>query len=266
LNSIKSITIGSFDGIHIAHQKLISKAQAVVVIEHNFATLTPGWKRSFFINKPIFFYHLQKIKNLNAKEFLEKLELDFPNLEKIVIGYDFKFGKDKSGDINFLKENFKGEIEVVSEVKIENISVHSRVIRKLIENNDIKLANKLLNRAYQIDGYQIKGLGLGSKELVPTINLEVLNYTLPNGVFCTNVKIENKTYKALCFVGNKKTINGDFSVELHILESFNKKFIKQEIFVEFLEYIRNIEKFNSLKELKQQINKDIKFAKNYFKI
>jgi riboflavin kinase/FMN adenylyltransferase len=93
LNNIKSITIGSFDGVHIAHQKLINLAQAVVVIEHNRATLTPGWKRSFFINKPIFFYHLQKIKDLSALEFLQKLQLDFPNLEKIVIGYDFKFGK-----------------------------------------------------------------------------------------------------------------------------------------------------------------------------
>ncbi len=262
MNNIKSITIGSFDGVHIAHQKLINLAQAVVVIEHNRATLTPGWKRSFFINKPIFFYHLQKIKDLSALEFLQKLQLDFPNLEKIVIGYDFKFGKNKSGDIEFLKKHFKGEIEVVSEVKKRDISVHSRVIRKLIENNEIKLANELLNRAYRIDGYQIKGQGIGGKELVPTINLKVINYTLPNGVFKVNVKFNNKSYKAIGFIGHRATIDNSFAIEVHILEEFNQSFIKDRIFVEFLEFIRENKKFNSINELKEQILKDIEISKN----
>ena len=105
-NSIKSIAIGSFDGLHLAHQRLILECEAIVVIERNSGYLTPGYKRSYFTSKPIFFYHFDKISNLTPKEFIQKLQNDFPNLETIVVGYDFVFGKDKAGDIHTIKKLF----------------------------------------------------------------------------------------------------------------------------------------------------------------
>jgi len=257
---VKSIAIGSFDGIHIAHQELIKRADGVVVIERNSATLTPGWKRSLYTKKPTYFYMLDKIKDMSPKEFIYMLELHFPNLEKIVVGYDFAFGKDKSGTINSLKSYFKGKVEIVDEIKLDGISIHSRVIRQEIKKNNIDLANRLLGRAYKIDGILIKGQGLGAKELVATINLKVINYTLPQGVFAINAYINNIPHKAICFIGHRLSTDGNFAVELHILEEFNQN-IKGRVWVEFISFIRENRKFNSLNALKEQILKDIEVAK-----
>ena len=258
---VKSIAIGSFDGIHLAHQELIKRVDGVVVIERGSATLTPGWKRSLYTNKPTYFYMLDKIKELSPKEFINLLELHFPNLEKIIVGYDFAFGKDKRGSINSLKSYFKGKVEVVDEVKLDEISIHSRVIRQEIKKNNIDLANRLLGRAYKIDGFLIKGQGIGAKELVATINLKVLNYTLPQGVFAINAYINNIKYKAICFIGDRLSTDGNFAIELHILEEFNQN-IKGRVWVEFISFIRENQKFNSLNELKEQILKDINIAKD----
>jgi riboflavin kinase/FMN adenylyltransferase len=259
-NSIKSIAIGSFDGIHLAHKQLIKKADAIVVIEHGFSTLTPGWRRSIYTQKPTYFYMLKKIKNLTPKEFIKKLKSDFPKLEKIVIGYDFAFGKDKTGNVATLKEHFKGNIEVVAEVKYNNISVHSRVIRQEITYNNIELANKLLDRAYTVVGTQIKGQGIGAKELVATINLKVLNYTLPTGVFAVNATFNNKSHKAIAFLGHRETTDNNFAIEVHILEDFNKNIIG-DISIEFIKFIRKNRKFTNLNELKIEILKNIEQAK-----
>jgi len=249
---IKSIAIGSFDGIHIAHQELIKRADGIVVIEHGFASLTPGWKRSLYTNKATFFYLLEKIKELTPQQFIKKLQNDFPHLEKIVIGYDFRFGKDKSGDIDSIKQEFKGEVEVVDEVKYNGISVHSRVIREALQNQNINLANSMLGRRYRIDGEHIKGLGLGSKELVPTINLKVINYTLPNGVFATYTTVNSKKFKSITFIGHRESIDNTHTIETHILEDFNLS-IKGRVWIEFVEFIRAVKKFDSLEELKKQI-------------
>jgi len=257
---IKSIAIGSFDGVHIAHQELIKRADGVVVIERGFATLTPGWKRSIYTDKPTFFYLFNKVKDLTPQEFIVQLKKDFPALKKIVVGYDFAFGKGKSGTVDTLKNSFDGLVEVVDEVKLNGLSIHSRVIRGLIEKNDISLANRMLGRNYMVDGRHIKGLGLGSKELVPTINLQTANYTLPSGAFAVKAYIEEQEYKGVCFVGHRVSIDGSFTLEVHILDKFNQK-IKTNVWVEFVEFIRGVEKFNSLKDLKEQILKDIKRAR-----
>lgn len=256
---IKSIAIGSFDGIHIAHQELIKRADGVVVIERGFATLTPGWKRSLYTNKSTFFYLLEKIKELTPQEFIKKLQNDFPNLEKIIIGYDFKFGKGKSGDIESIKKYFKGKVEVVNEVKYSGVSVHSRVIRENLQNQNIKLANSMLGRRYRIDGEHIRGLGLGSKELVATINLKVINYTLPDGVFATYTTIKGIKFKSITFIGHRESIDGTHTIETHILEDFDLE-IRGKVWIEFVEFIRGVEKFNSLNDLKKQILLDCQKA------
>lgn len=263
---IESIAIGSFDGIHIAHKELIKRADGVVVIERFCASLTPGWKRTLYVSKPFYFYTLESIKNLTPREFIKKLVSDFPALKKIIVGYDFMFGRDKIGNIKTLKESFKGEVVVVDEVKFNNTSVHTRVIRDLLQKQKIQLANKMLGRRYAIDGYQIRGLGLGGKELMPTINLEVKDYILPRGVFAVIVAINNKHYNAVAFIGNRVTIDNSFSVEVHILDDFNGKFSPYtKIWVEFVDFIRKIEKFDSIETLKEAINSDCKIAKEILK-
>ena len=258
---IESIAIGSFDGVHIAHQKLIEIADAVVIIERFSASLTPGWKRSLYITKPCYFYLLERVKDLSPKEFIATLENDFPHLKKIIVGYDFRFGKAKSGSIESLKDYFNGEVVVVDEVKKDGISVHSRVIRQYLQECNIKVVNGLLGRRYRIDGYEIRGLGIGGKELVPTINLDVKDYTLPLGVYAVNVIIAEHRYRAVAFIGNRESIDNSFSVEVHILDSFTeKRDFYRKVWVEFVDFIRSIKKFDSFESLKAAIKADIESA------
>ncbi len=262
-NSIKSIAIGSFDGIHLAHQRLISQVEAVVIIEKNSATLTHGYKRVEYIKKPTFFYHFYTIKSLLAREFIKKLNRDFPKLNKIVVGYDFTFGFKKEGDTTLLKKIFKGEVVVVDEVKYNNISIHSCTIREFILSGNISMANRLLNHNYKIFGRVIKGQGLGKRKLFPTINIKVQNYTLPKeGVYISKTLIDNIWFNSITFLGHRVSTDGTYAIETHIIDR-DIEFTKEEIEIEFIDFIRDNRKFNSLKELKEQIRRDIDLALYY---
>jgi len=256
-NTIKSIAIGSFDGMHIAHQALIARAEAVVVIERNGGYLTPGYKRACFTDRPCFFYHFEKIRGLRPEAFVAKLQEDFPKLEKIVVGYDFAFGKGKSADANRLRELFEGEVEIVEEVKYEGISVHSRVIKAYLKEGDIAMANRLLGREYLIEGRVIRGQGLGSRALVPTLNLHIEGYQLPlEGVYATRTQVEGEWYDSVSFIGHRVSTDGSYAVETHLI-GCSVELPRGEVGITFVEFLRKNAKFETLEALKQQIERDI---------
>ncbi len=262
---IKSIAIGSFDGIHIAHQSLIDRVDAIVIIERNGGYLTPGFKRSLYTDKICCFYHFDKVKSLTPKEFVEKLNRDFPSLETIVVGYDFAFGRDKAGDAEGLRELFHKEVIVVEEVCSDSIPVHSRTIKAYLREGKVSVASKLLGRAHRIDGKVIQGQGLGKKELVPTINLSVEDYQLPlEGVYATRTKVDDVWYQSVSFLGHRVTTDGSFAVETHILDCEIAE-VSGIVWIEFVEFIRANKKFDTLESLKLQIKKDIFVAKEQLK-
>jgi len=260
-NNIKSIAIGSFDGIHIAHQTLIDKADALVIIERDGGYLTPGHKRAFFTDKVCCFYHFDVIKALTPEAFIEKLQTDFPKLETIVVGYDFSFGKDKAGNAQTLQALFSGKVEVVQEVSVEGVSVHSRTIKAYLREGNITMANKLLGRTYSIDGVVVSGQGLGKKELVPTLNLNVKAYQLPlEGVYATRTKVEGEWLPSVSFLGHRVTTDDSFAVETHILERDIGE-VTGKVEMVFVDFIRANQKFESLEALKEKIAEDIQKAK-----
>ncbi len=260
-NRIKSIAIGSFDGIHIAHQRLIEKAEALVVIERNGGYLTPGYKRANFTQKVCCFYHFDVIKGLSPEQFVQSLESDFPRLEKIVVGYDFGFGKNKAGNAQTLQTLFGGSVEVVEEVKLDGISVHSRTIKAYLREGDVAMANRLLGREYLVEGEVIRGQGLGKKELVPTLNLIIADYQLPHeGVYATRTQLNGHWYASVSFVGHRVTTDGSFAVETHILDEDIGE-VWGGVALVFVDFIRKNQKFESLSELKVQIEDDIERAK-----
>ena len=261
-NKIKSIAIGSFDGLHIAHQTLIEQADALVIIERNGGYLTPGYKRSLYTPKVCCFYHFDKIKVLSPQEFVTKLKEDFPHLEKIVVGYDFTFGKAKAGDAKHLDVLFEGEVSIVREVSFEGVSVHSRTIRHYLTEGNVAMANSLLGRKYTIDGKVIKGQGLGKKELVPTLNLDVNEYQLPlEGVYATRTKVNNRWLPSVSFLGHRVTTDGSFAVETHILDE-DIGVVYGQVWLEFVALIRENKKFDGLDALREQIADDIAKAKD----
>jgi riboflavin kinase/FMN adenylyltransferase len=260
-NTIKSIAIGSFDGMHIAHQTLAEKVDALVIIERNGGYLTPGYKRANFTSKMCCFYHFDVIRGLSPEAFAERLKSDFPQLETIVVGYDFAFGKEKAGSAKTLASIFDGKVEIVQEVSIKGIPVHSRTIKAYLREGNIAMANKLLGKTYSIDGMVVSGQGLGKKELVPTLNLNVKAYQLPlEGVYATRTKVKDEWLDSVSFLGHRVTTDDSFAVETHILEQDIGEIVGK-IEMEFIDFIRANQKFESLEALKVQIEDDIAKAK-----
>ena len=266
--NIEELAIGSFDGMHLAHQRLIEQLNengAVLFIEHHRGNLTPNEYRCSVIDKACFSYDLGDIKGLSGDDFIDKLKSDFINLKKIVVGYDFGFGKNRYHSVDDLKRMFNGSVEVVSEVKIDNISIHSSTIREILSNGDIKLANRLLNRNYKIIGIRVNGQGIGKRELVPTINLKVEKFLIPkSGIYATQTLINKTLYNSVTFMGHRVTTDNSFAVETHLIDE-NIEFNEGEVEIIFLDFIRENLKFNSLKELREEIKKDILKAKEIFK-
>jgi len=260
-NQIKSIAIGSFDGIHLAHKKLIEKVDALVIIERNGGYLTPGYKRALYTSKPCYFYYLNKVKDLSPEGFVKTLNRDFPKLQKIVVGYDFHFGKEKAGNAEILATLFQNDVEIINEVKIEGVSIHSRTIKGYLKEGNIAMANTLLGRNYEIDGEVVSGQGLGKKELVPTLNLQVEEYQLPKeGVYATRTKISDTWYDSVSFFGHRVSTDGSYAVETHIIDR-SLASIDGRVWVAFVSRLRDNKKFDSLAALKTQIAEDIDNAR-----
>jgi len=266
-NTITSIAIGGFDGMHAAHQKLFERLDdngAILSIESGYANLTPKRYRQEYSKYPIYYYVLDNIKHLEGDQFIKLLKEEYPNLQKIVVGFDFCFGKNRRYCVKQLKELFHGEVVVVDEIKIDDIAVHSRDIRSFIKDGDIQTANKLLGKEYKIYGMQIKGQGLGSKSFVPTINLKTEEFLLPKeGVYATKTILNDKEYESVTFLGHRVTTDSSYAVETHIFDEniINKEYTVQ---IKFYKKIRDNKKFDSFEALKEQILVDINLSKEYF--
>ena len=266
LRSVEAVAIGAFDGMHLAHQELfkcLGKKGAIVVIDKGSASLTPGAFRCRYSAHPCCFLPLDSIRHLDAKGFLALLRQKFVNLKKIVVGYDFAFGKDRRYKAQDLIELFDGEVEIVPEIKIDGISVHSRTIKEYIRQGNISLANKMLGRYYTIEGKRVKGQGLGKRSLVPTINMQVNNFLLPKeGVYATFTKLGDFVSKSVSFLGHRNTTDGSFAIESHILEEFCED---ERVEIMFVDFIRENRHFSSLAGLKEAILQDIQKAKALLK-
>ena len=266
-NTITSIAIGGFDGMHIAHQTLFSNLTengGIVAIESGYANLTPKSFRQEYSSFPVYYYVLDNIKHLNGEAFIKLIKEEFPNIQKIVVGFDFCFGKNRKHCVKDLSKLFDGEVAIIKEVCVNDIAVHSRVIREYIKSGDMQTATTLLGKQYKINGRQIRGQGLGSKSFVPTINLYVSEFLLPQeGVYATKTILNNEIYDSITFLGHRVTTDGSYAVETHIL---NENIVNQtqDISIEFYEKLRDNKKFDSFDELKNQIDRDIQNVEEYF--
>ncbi len=265
LEKIDSIAIGGFDGMHIGHQHLFDacgKNGAILVIETGYANLTPGHERENFTDLPVYYYDLENIRHLDGEAFIAKIQDQFPALRKIVIGYDFHFGKHRKSSIKELQELFRHEVEVIDEVTVHDDSVHSHKIRAKLKLGDIHGANLFLGHNYTIRGAMIKGQGLGKRELVATINLKTEGFLLPReGVYTSLTRIDGDEHyhPSVSFIGHRVSTDGSFAVETHILDGDVD--CKRRADISFVDHIRDNQQFDSLKALKEAIESDIAKAR-----
>jgi len=255
--------------MHLAHQQLFKSLDnngGIIVIQTSYANISPFRYRQRHTKYPIYFYPLENIKHLAGKQFVKLLKEEFPNLQKIVVGYDFHFGHNAAYNSDNLIEIFDGKVEIISEFKIDEIAVHSRIIRSYLRDGNISFANKLLGYNYQLSGLSIRGQGLGSKQFVPTININVTDFLIPQaGIYITKTTLNESIYESVTFIGHRVTTDGKFAVETHILDKNFKQDVPKIIDVEFIEKVRNNKKFDKFEDLKKQIDNDIRFALSWFK-
>lgn len=251
--------------MHIGHQQLFAELGdngAILVIETGYANLTPGRERERFTHCPIVYYPLDSIRHLDGRAFVEKLYEQFPKLSKIVVGYDFHFGKDRRYSHADLGSLFDGEVVVIEEVTLHNDSVHSHKIRAKLQIGDIRGANAFLGHNYTVHGQVVTGQGIGKTELVPTINLKTEGFLLPQeGVYTTLTRIDNEEHyhPSISFIGHRITTDGSFAVETHILDG--DVLCRDNASISFVSYIRDNRRFDTIAGLKRAIDEDITQAR-----
>jgi riboflavin kinase / FMN adenylyltransferase len=288
------LTLGTFDGVHIGHQKIIKKLikeATKLNCESTLLTFFPHPRMVLkqdveiklinTIREKIALFEKQGLQNLIIhpfdatfsellpEEFVKKILIDQLHLSKIIIGYDHKFGKNRSADINDLihfGERYNFEVEQISVKELNEISISSTKIRAALLDSDIQLANKFLGYNYTLNGEIIEGNKIGRTINFKTANLKIdETYKLipKNGVYLVQSVIDNKLYYGMMNIGNNPTVNGKIqSIEIHYF-NFNNDIYSKKITVNILEFIREEIKFESLDELKNQLVKDKEFCINY---
>ena len=194
--------------------------------------------------------------NLSPNQFISFLLNNF-NIKEVVIGEDFSFGKDAKGNkLTLLKYNFK--VDVVEELKYDNLKIGTSYIIKLLKEGNMILANKLLGYPYQITGVVNNGFHFGKNHNYPTANIDFNDYVVPKyGVYASKVLLDNKEYKAICNVGVHPTINELNKPILEVnLFNFNGNLYNKKISIQLIDFIREEKKFTSTSELYKQINLD----------
>ncbi len=270
---VTDLTIGYFDGLHLGHQKIIN----LVSQSENYKVLITF---DHHPNKQEIMQIEQKLNILEQYQFDEVIIIGMNevnrqktpeqfinfiakfNLHKLFLGRDFRFGKNAMGSIEQLQKEF--DVEVVDFVENNQGKISSTELRNALNNRDLKTYKILTGRNYIVQGKVVYGDQIGRTINFPTANLDIEDVLLGNGVYLTKVKINNQIYNAITNVGNRPTVNGKKNkIESHIID-FNDIIYNMNIEVEFIKFIRNELKFNSLDELKLQIEKDKKTAKEYY--
>lgn len=288
------ITIGHFDGVHLGHQKLFSQINQVkrdsglrtVVVtmqplasqyflgKNNVPVIT-SFKQKYQLIKNCgvdYFCALnfnEKLANLSAHEFFYEIILRGLKAQHILVGRDFRFGKNRSGDTNELQKLCQQagiELDVMADETIKQQRVSSTLIRERLAQGDFAFVQKALGRRFSISGKISKGEQLGRTIGYPTINLKIKNRKSPlRGVFCVKVKFSNgQIYSGAASLGTRPTVNGVGEILEVYLFDFNKIVYGENVEVFFHHKIRNEVKFETLEQLKSKINDDVLKVRNYF--
>jgi riboflavin kinase/FMN adenylyltransferase len=288
MNKKSILTIGTFDGVHKGHKLLINKTlqlarkkglrSVVISLDKPVKTVkglltTSDEKveriKALGVDDIILININSGILNYTPDKFFDEFLVKDLNVSEIVCGTDFAFGKDRKGNVNWLKEKAKKNgvrVNIVKYLKNFSKQISSSYIRTLIEKGEVKNAAKLLGRFYSFLGMPFKDKGLGKKLGFPTVNLKVDNdKLLPKGVYISTITQKNKIYPSITSIGSRITFNRGSKVvpETHIL-NFRGVWKKDLTKVRLLKKIRDEKKFESPESLKFQIAKDITKALMFF--
>jgi riboflavin kinase/FMN adenylyltransferase len=211
----------------------------------------------------------EKFAELDAEAFVSTILVDQLRVQKIIIGYDHRFGKNRTANIDDLINfgtQYGFEVEQISAQEIDEISISSTKIRTALEEGDIQLANEYLGYRYFLSGTVVKGKQLGRTIGFPTANISLEeDYKLvpQNGVYVVRAEIDGKTIYGMMNIGFNPTVQGKKkTIEVHLFD-FDYDIYNRKIQVAFLQRIRSEKKFESVEVLKEQLKKDKTFSLDY---
>jgi len=285
-----AVTVGTFDGIHLGHREIIEKLNTVsaakglrsivitfephpqIVLRNKTGNIkiltTLEEKLDIFSNLNIDIVYVIKFtkefSETTAEGFYKNYLIDKIGLNDLILGYDHMFGKNREGNFDTLKllsKKYDFTVDKVEEFKIDGGHISSTVIRNLLcEKGDVKTVSSILGRHYSIDGNVIEGKKLGKKLGYPTANIEISSeYKLiPKiGVYAVEVINNEKKYFGMMSIGKNPTVTDDETIKLEVnIFDFTEDIYGKKIRVNFIEYIRDEKKFDSLEELVKQLDLD----------
>ena len=288
------VTIGTFDGVHIGHQKIIDRLIDVAKknhLESAILTFFPhprmvlqkevGIKlintieerkkiiKSKGVDHLVVYPFTKEFSRLTAREYVEQILVKKLNAKKIIIGYDHRFGRNRNANIQDLKElgkTFGFTVEEISKQDIEDVAVSSTKIRKAIEEGNIEKANTFLGNPFSLNGKVIKGKSLGKTLGFPTANLEIKeDYKIipKSGVYIVKAHLDNKWVFGMMNIGTNPTVGGDKqTIETYFLD-FSQDLYGQELSIQILKRIRDEIKFGDVDQLIEAMNNDLDYTKSY---
>jgi len=286
-NSI--LIIGNFDGLHLGHVSIIKEAKKLAKkkkLKVGLLTFDPNPKEFFTRNNNFKIFSLiekekilsqiklnylivlkfnKKFRNLSADKFIKNILKAKINPFKIIIGKEFRFGKNRVGNFKLLKKYF--DIKIAKQKKMGSRKISSTEIRKFIQNGKVFEAKKLLGRYWSIVGKIISGNQIGRKLGFRTANTVIKNCVQPlRGVYVTKLYFNNKVYNGISNFGIAPTFGKKQSnvLETHLFKPV-KNLYKKNVKIEFLKFLRKEKKFKTKKHLTDQIKKDITIAKRVLK-
>jgi len=289
------ITLGNFDGVHLGHQKIFDRVReeaskihgesVVITFEphplkvlspgHFLPLLTPFRKKVMLIERSgietvLCIEFSLAFSKVSPFDFVKNILVEKVNARKIIVGYNYHFGKGKSGNAETLKDTCKSfdiDVEVMEALTLDHTTVSSSKIRELIRDGEVERASKLLGRDYPIIGKVVEGAKRGHTLGFPTANLEMSDELYPKtGVYAVEVVWNRRIFNGLANVGLNPTFTPTpadekerFSLEVYIL-NFNQNIYGDELQVNFKRRIRDEIRFGSPSDLIHQIRKDIRWA------
>jgi riboflavin kinase/FMN adenylyltransferase len=294
------VTIGTFDGVHIGHQKIINRLintakkdhlksviltffphpRMVLQKDSNIKLINTIEERASIIeglglDSLLVKKFTNAFSRLSAEDFVKQILIDKLHAKKVIIGYDHRFGRNRNANIDDLKkfgEQYHFEVEEISVQDIDDVAVSSTKIRKALNEGNIEKANRYLGYEFMLTGKVIKGKGLGKQLGFATANIFVgEDYKLipKHGSYVVSSLINNQVVYGMLNIGMNPTVNGDNeSIEVHFL-NFNKEIYNMTIQINLLHRLRDEVKFESIEALKEQLLKDketsLKYVKSHFK-
>lgn len=284
------ITIGTFDGIHLGHQKVIARlndfarqhnGESVIFTFHTHPRLVTSPDETtlrllttleektellekFGIDHLIIYPFNREFANLTYHEFVEKILVEKLRTHCLVVGYDHKFGKNREGGFEYLQkcaDKYNFHIEKLDALLVEDDSVSSTKIRNALESGDMEKANQFLGYPFTLHGTVVSGNQLGRKLGFPTANIESSNKykIIPGyGVYAVKVRLKQGEYNGMLNIGTRPTFNNNAdnrSIEVNIFD-FDGDIYGQEITLGFVAKIRDEKKFSGIEMLVEQLKKD----------